>query len=215
MLYPPDLDGCLESSGLSIQTLQTDRSIIYILDAGSQIVFCNWAWDRFAFQNGGTRLDNLSVFGRSVLDVTPEPLQSFYSATYAAVRKTRQPHEHDFECSSPETFRFFHMRVLPIGGPYLCVENSLRIERAHDVDQECAQPVASRYVDQEGIVVMCCHCRRTRRSRNVGSDRWDWVPDFLNAPPGPVSHGLCEFCLRFFYPTAKPLARDKSGEKLA
>ncbi len=204
MLYPSNLDRCLGDAGLSIKHLQIDRAVICILDADSQIVFCNWSWDRFAFQNGGIGLSHLSVLGTSVLDVTPDSLQLFYKTGYATARRTGKPWEHDFECSSPELFRLFHMRVLPIGGPYLCVENSLRIETLHEPGRAEIHPEASRYLDENGFIVMCCHCRRTRQVRNIGSPRWDWVPEFLKSPPGVVSHGLCELCLRFFYPETSP-----------
>jgi hypothetical protein len=210
MLYPSDLDDYLRGAGLSIQHLQIDRSVIYILDSDSRIVFCNWSWDRFAFQNGGIGLSHLRVLGTSVLDVTPSLLQRFYVTAYATARKTGKPWEHDFECSSPETFRLFHMRVLPIGGPYLCIENSLRIENLHEPGRADIRLETAHYRDENGLVVMCCHCRRTRRVRNIGSPRWDWVPEFLTSPPGLVSHGLCELCVRFFYAGTSP--SDKSGE---
>jgi hypothetical protein len=205
MLYPSDLEKYLANCNLSIQGLQADRSVICILDADLRIVFCNWSWDRFAFQNGGFALSHLFVVGTSVLDVTPESLQPFYTSAYTNARKTGQHWEHDFECSSPENFRLFHMRVLPIGGPYLCVENSLRVERPHEAATEPSLPL-SRYVDENGLTVMCCHCRRTRQARNIGNAKWHWIPDFLKSPPKNVSHGLCELCLHFFYPDARPLA---------
>ena len=126
MLYPSDLEKYLGNCNLSIQDLQADRSVICILDADFRIVFCNWSWDRFAFQNGGLALSHLFVVGTSVLDGNAEILTTLLQSAYASARKTGQDWEHDFECSSPENFRLFHMRVLPIGGPYLCVENSLR-----------------------------------------------------------------------------------------
>jgi hypothetical protein len=200
MLHPPDLDDQLGRVGLSIHDLQVDRSIIYILDAGLRIVFCNWSWDRFAFQNGGVHQDHLSVLGRSVMDVTPESLHRFYSNIYFEARRTGRPSEHDFQCSSPEMFRLFHMRVLPLGGSYLCIENSLSIERPHTRDFDGMRATSGRYLDDNGIVVMCCHCRRTRRIRAIGSPKWDWVPEFLVSPPGAVSHGLCQICRGYFYP---------------
>jgi hypothetical protein len=200
MLHPPDLESQLGRVGLSIGDLQADRSIIYILDADLRIVFCNWSWDRFAFRNGGAGLDHLSVLGKSVMDVTPESLHLFYRGIYSEVRRTGRPSEHDFQCSSPEMFRLFHMRILPLGAPYLCIENSLSIERSHLRDLEETSPTSGRYLDDQGIIAMCCHCRRTRRVRVVGPPRWDWVPEFLNYPPGTVSHGLCLVCRRFFYP---------------
>ena len=222
MLYPADLEKYLRAAGLPIRDLQDSRSIIYILDADSRIVFCNWAWDRFAAQNKGVNLSHLSVLGKSVLDVVPDALQLFYRTAYATARKSGQPWIHNFECSSPETFRLFHMRVLPIGGPYLCIENSLRIERLHEPDRAEIHPIASRYVDENGVVVMCSQCRRTRQVRNIGSPRWVWIPEFLNGPPGEVTHELCDLCFRFFYPGtdegmadswASPNETDTSADK--
>ena len=155
---------------------------------------------RLARSNSRADSNSLSVLGRSVMDVTPESLHRFYTGVYSEARRTGRPSEHDFQCSSPEMFRLFHMRILPLGDPYLCVENSLSIERPHAGDPENAGPTSGRYLDDHGIVTMCCHCRRTRRVRGVGPPKWDWVPEFLNYPPGAVSHGLCLVCRRYFYP---------------
>jgi len=204
MLYPSDLEQYLLDCSLSIQGLQADRSVICIVDADSRIVFCNWAWDRFAFQNGGLALSHLFILGTSVLDVTPAPLRPFYENAYITARKSGVAWDHDFECSSSDKFRLFHMRVLPIGGPYLCIENSLRVERRHESETAEADLLVARYVDENGLTVMCCHCRRTRQARNIGSPKWHWIPGFLDSPPRNVSHGLCDICLRFFYPEIRP-----------
>jgi len=214
-MYLTDLEFQLQQTGLSIPALEADRSIIYILDAEARIAFCNSAWDQFASRNGGIGLGHLSVMGASIFDVTPKCLQMFYSNAYASVRKSCQPFEHDFECSSPETYRLFHMRILPAGGPYLCVENSIRIEEPHELDPDRTSPIRSCYQGGDGITVMCCHCRRVRRISNAITARWDWVPEYLTSPSGAVSHGLCGLCRRFFYPETYPVLPESGTRKLA
>jgi len=199
MLYPSDLDDCLKQAGLSITDLQADRSIICILDTDSRIVFCNWSWDRFAYRNGGLALSHLYVVGTSVLDITPASLKPFYQTAYAHVRQTLRPWEHDFECSSAEQYRSFRMRILSIARSYLLVENSLRVERPH-THAGGPQPDSDLFVDTDGSLLMCPHCRRTRHTRIIGSPEWVWIPEYLTFPPGRVADELCGTCLRFFYP---------------
>jgi hypothetical protein len=190
----------LEAAGFRIENLEADPSIIYLLQPDLRIIYCNKAWDRFATQNGGVGLERIAILGTCILDVIPEPLQSFFANGFAEARKKGQPWEHDYECSSPELFRLFHMRVLPLANSYFLVENSLRVERPHGSDRQTMPANAALYVSAEGILTMCSHCRRTRRIDTAEGLAWDWVPAFLVDPPGFVSHGLCRNCRAFFYP---------------
>jgi hypothetical protein len=204
MTYLPELEAKLSESGFSIPQLESDPAVIYALEPDFRISYCNQAWDRFAAENGGRNLDRDAVRGVSVLDVTPEPLRTFYLNAYSSAQIQRQPWEHEFECSSPEMYRAFRMRVFPLRLSSLLVENSLLVERLHGADREAAEANAAQYVSENGILTMCCHCRRTRRiASEKPFETWDWVPDFLVNPPGAVSHGLCRMCYAYFYPRTK------------
>lgn len=199
-----DLQAKLAGSGFMVPLLESDPAVIYGLEPDFRIFYCNPAWDRFAAKNGGRNVDSEAARGVSVLDVTPEALRSFYEDAYLTVQLQRKPWEHDFECSSPEMYRAFRMRVFPLRASALLVENSLLIERLHGADREAVAANAAQYVDENGILTMCCHCRRTRRlASEKPFETWDWVPEFIVNAPGSVSHGLCRMCYAYFYPRTK------------
>lgn len=77
------------------------------------------------------------------------------------------------------------------------VVNSLVVERAHE--DSGLPPLSSMYQDGKGLVVMCSHCRRTRRAAQV-PEQWDWVPEYVAMPAANTSHSLCPVCLDYYYP---------------
>jgi hypothetical protein len=55
------------------------------------------------------------------------------------------------------------------------------------------------YIDERGMVVQCCHCRRVRRP----GASMVWVELAIEPVPYPrTSHGVCEACMRIHYPDA-------------
>ncbi len=136
--------------------------------------------------------------GNRLFDAVAEPLRSFYEQAFRSVAETRQPWEHDFECSGPDLYRRYHMQVKRIDDPSgFLVVNSLRVEQSHEPARCPTTPDTARYVSADGIVTMCCHCRRTRRAGE--SQSWDWVPGYLKDPPARISHGLCPSCVAYYY----------------
>jgi hypothetical protein len=190
----------LEAAGFHLANLEADQAIIYMLAPDLRILYCNKAWDEFASLNGGVGLNREAVLGKPILDVIPEPLRPFYANGFAKAQRDIRPWEHDYECSSPELFRLFHMRVLPLANSYLLVENSLRVEKPHGSERPAMSPSSASYLSEDGILTMCCHCRRTRRISGGNAPIWDWVPAFLTDAPGYISHGLCQNCRAYFYP---------------
>ena len=191
----------LAEAGFRIENVEADPAIIYMLDSDLRIIYCNKAWDQFASLNVGTRLNRRAILGMRVLDVVAEPLKAFYENAFTQTEEKSQPWEHDYECSSPDSFRLFHMRVLPLGDSYLLVENSLRFERPHGSERPVMPADSALYVSKDGMLTMCSHCRRTRRTSTTSVLVWDWVPSYLVEPPGRVSHGLCRNCRAYFYPS--------------
>jgi len=161
MFTDSNLESVLVSAGLSLSVLEKDPAIIYILGPDLRIVYCNCAWEKFADENHGEGLSRLEVLGTAFLSSIAEPLRDFYVNAFAETHRTGR-WEHDFECSSPDIFRLFHMRVLRLPALHLLVENSLRIEQPHQ-RESTAQSELTSYVNKYGILTMCCHCRRTRR----------------------------------------------------
>lgn len=195
----------LEEAGFRLTRLEKDPSIVYLLGADLRIVYCNKAWDDFAALNGGAGLNREAVLGASVMEVTAMPLRPFYASAFTWTQKKLRTWEHDFECSSPEFYRLFHMRVLPLADSYLMVENSLRVERPHGPEHPGMPSYPFAYVNGHGIVTMCCHCRRTQRLNTGAASIWDWVPGFVEKSPQRVSHGLCANCAAYFYASSGAL----------
>ena len=182
---------------ISPALLDTSPDIICLLDSALRIVYCNPAWDRFAADNEGRACSTSSVMGTPMLDSIPEALARFFRTAFALVRESGEPFEFDYECSSALVFRMFRMRILPIAGAgEFMVVHSLRVERPHD--RPAVEPDDARFRGQNGLIVICCHCCRTRRAAEP--QLWDWVPDYVASRPAPVSAGICSACFAYFYP---------------
>ena len=200
------LSSILEASGLTPDVLDLNPAVIYILNPDLCIGYSNLAWDKFALINDGEALIRPANLGLNVLQVVPEPLKQFYREGFTGVQQSGEIWTHEFECSSPETYRVFQMRVLRLPGSYLMVENSLRQDVPHDLDPWAL--LHPNYANNSGIVTMCCHCRRTLRVGPQPHRVWDWVPHFLTRErTAKVSHGLCDTCRVYFY---NSLLRKKS-----
>jgi hypothetical protein len=187
------------------QVLEQDQSVIFGLDSNLHIVYCNAAWDAFAAANGGRDLLRPAPIGHFLLGYVSGPVVEYYAAAFESVLKTAQPWRHVYECSSATTFRKFAMQVLPIPRTHgLLVVNSLCVERPHEPSRNGPPP--PEYRSTAGIVVMCSHCRRTKRA--VGEEQWDWVPEHVEHLPANTSHGLCGICLEYYYPqgSAAPIS---------
>jgi PAS domain-containing protein len=173
------------------------EDVACVLDADLCFVYCNPAWDRFALANEGEQAIGERVLGMGLLDIVAEPLKRFFQHVFEAVATSRNPFEFDYECSSVEHFRLFRMQIMPLtpGGGFLVV-HSLRVEEPHNRPAE--SPNEELYCTAEGLIVMCAHCRRTRRVHEPG--KWDWVPAHLDDRSLKTSHGLCGICRVYFYP---------------
>jgi hypothetical protein len=194
----PELERRLTAAGFTVRALEENASVVYIVGPELDIAYCNPAWDAFAAQNGGKHLERRLAMGRSCLPMRPEFLRTFYELAFKNVTDTQKPWSHDYECSSPERYRRFRMRVFPLHGGHLLVENSLYVEGDHE--QASQVPIDhSRYINENGFIAMCSHCRRTRARGADGSTAWDWVPSYLKDTPVLVSHTLCHTCLAYHY----------------
>ena len=177
---------------------EDEPSIVYVLDSAFRLSYCNAEWDRFALENAGSHLLRKTQIGRDVMEVTPAPLRRFYSDLYLRVLQSGEETDHVYECSSDDKFRLFRMHVERKStnrGWLLVVINSLVLEQARQ-DQDFRDD-SQALQDENGIVTMCCHCRKTRIPNAVNS--WVTIPGFVrNMPPG-VSHGICSVCFDIHY----------------
>jgi PAS domain-containing protein len=198
----PALHKLLLSTGLTVRALEANRDVIYVLNRHERILYCNPAWDAFAFKNNACHLERDSIVGRYSLRGVPPFLREFYESVYRLVLCTQRPWEHDYECSSPEKYRAFHMRVLPLSRSYLLVENSLLVERFHRRRRHTK--IDAQYINGYGLIIMCSHCRRTEHFDPQGQQEWHWVPSYLVTAPAPVSHGICPVCVSYYLKVTLP-----------
>lgn len=182
-----------------MQTLQKSAATSYILDSQCRFIYCNPAWDRFARSNGAPQLTGEAVVGSDLFAAIPDVLRAVYSAAFQEVLGTGLVWERSYECSSPAVFRMFRMRIhLLKPQNWFLVTNTLVLERSHP---NLAEPDPNTYVDSDGLITICVHCRCSRRVDSP--DQWDFVPKHLQLrgeSAMKVSHGLCPICRVHFYP---------------
>lgn len=181
-----------------MQALDRSPAVSYILDSQFRIMYCNPAWNRFARSNGAPRLAGDLVMGSDLFDAIPDVLKPAYSDAFRQVLSTGLVWEQSYECSSPTLFRVFRMRIhLLKPRHWFVVTNTLVVERPHG---GTAMADANTYVDANGFVTVCAHCRCAKRVDNP--DQWDFVPQYLQLrleSTPKVSHGLCPVCRAYFY----------------
>ena len=188
------------------EVFETDQDVLYLLDADLRIADCNLGWEKFAAENGGIGISRAEVRGRWIFDFIPEVLVRFYQEKFSEALRAGHWIGFDYECSTPDAFRQFHMALRSIQPSGLLVVNSyLPNQRAPFAFPDEAM-ADSAYVSAGGMITMCAHCRRTRRQNDL--DTWDWVSRFLRNTGRKVSHGLCPRCTAYLYPELELPDRD-------
>lgn len=182
------------AQGFEVEALEGDASNLVALDPGGTILWVNPAWGLFALANGGADVPARFGPGTSYFAGIAQPLRKFYESALEIALASGALFERDYECSSADTFRMFHMRALPIRGKGLLLEHSLMVERPHD--REATQAAGLEYMRSNGTVLQCSNCRRTFHPL---SNSWHWIPAWLREPPPMTSHGLCRLCFHFYY----------------
>lgn len=178
----------------------------------TRLAYVNPAWERFAEENGGQPgIRERWDLGARYLDAVPESLRPFYEDLLKEAPErgeTLRPLTHEYECSSAESYRKYHMQVyaLPNREGYVIVNSSV-VEQPHDAKERPAySPEADVYADVDGTIRQCAHCRRVQRTE--GTDAWDWIPAWVERCPESTSHVLCPICFDYYYPE---VARDTGG----
>jgi hypothetical protein len=180
-----------------LEALGTDSAVCYVLDSKLDIVYANPAWDKFARDNDGSHLTADAVKGTNIFQVIPRVLRPFYTRVFDEVRSRAVVWQHIYECSGPQRFRKFRMRIHLLNPNWLMVSNTLVVEEdlgwkapAHDFV----------YRNRHGLIVMCANCRSSQRRDNPS--QWDFCSAHLRVPPASlgVHAGLCPTCRGYFYP---------------
>jgi hypothetical protein len=179
----------------ALRILRNSEQVSFILDWSLNLVYHNKAWNNFARQNSAPELADGAAIGTNVLSVTDESLRPFYREAFREVTREKPIRGWEYECSSPERFRKFLMRVHPMKpSGYFLVTNSLLVESEHSA----AKPNSKEYRGSDGKIHLCVHCRCSKRGAQ--SERWDFVPANLKPETANVLQDLCPICKGYFYP---------------
>jgi hypothetical protein len=170
-------------------------SVTFLTNAANRIIYCNPAWDDFAIENGARGITHGGALGIDLFTVIAPELKGFYRSNLDVTRNSGEPWNLIYECSSPNHFRAYRMRVYPLRDRELLFTNSLVVGSAHSLQRDVK---TDDYVSSYGIVTMCAHCRCSRDQR---SGRWDYVLAFVRSTDTRISHGLCRTCREYFYPS--------------
>lgn len=182
------------AQGFDVEALEGDASTLVALDPAGMILWVNPAWERFALANGGADVPARFGPGTSYFAGIAPPLRGFYESALEMALATGELFDREYECSSADKYRLFHMRALPIDGTGLLLEHSLMVERPHD--GEASHPGGQEYVRSNGTVLQCSNCRRTF---HPATTTWHWIPSWVREPPPMTSHGLCRICFHSYY----------------
>lgn len=173
--------------------LARDPASIAVLSPDGVILWVNEAWCSFAADNGGQGDTSTFGLGLRYADAVQGELRTWFDEHLHKCQETHQPFELDYECSSPDTFRKFRLRVLPVEG-YVLMSHALTAEQPHTRTE--MPPDDAAYRAPSGLTTQCSNCRRFRR---LDGGAWDWVPAWVERPPARVSHGICAVCIGFYY----------------
>lgn len=192
------------------EILESRDDVVYLLDRKLHIEACNPGWDVFAGANDAVGISRAEVRERYIFDFIPDVLVSFYERKYNETLHSEHWIGFDYECSSPEVFRVFHMAMYPVENSGLLVVSSPLAKYRYRMlmhQSDLPDPV---YLSPNGVVTMCAHCRKTRREKQAHV--WDWVPRFLRKTERTISHGLCPTCVTYFYPEFAALHHYRDQE---
>ncbi len=191
---------------LDRQVLDASKDVIFLVDAELRITYCNPAWDAFARANGGEKVLAERMVGVDLLATIAEPLRELFRNACRSCHQQHLMFDMDYECSTAELYRLLHVKILPLkASGELAFIHSTRVERPHGNERPALSPTAV-YVGGQGIITLCCHCRRARRQD--ASNMWDWVPAFLQPERWRITHGMCPVCVSYFYSRYLPGETD-------
>jgi len=188
-----------------LKRLEKHAGTVYGIRPDYCLAYFNPAWQKFALDNGGEpAISRQWGLGTPVMKAVPKELKEFYENFFARSFKSDpligQPPHHEYECSSAETYRKLMMTCDVLReGKGLIIVNSVLVERPHDPQEHASQQAdKSIYMDRNGLVCQCVHCRRVLNLKV--EKRWDWVPQWVADAPPKTSYSLCETCFGSYYP---------------
>jgi hypothetical protein len=176
------------------EPLDEGPEVIYGVWPDLTLAYTNASWRAFALANGGEEVLTKWGLGSSLREATGAALCAFYDHAFARALATGRPWQHLYACPSPNTYRWFSVRALPLRREGLLICHS----PVGELVPTAERPASDRlYRDRAGLVTQCSHCRRVRLA---GEPRvWHFVPAFVREIPRQTSHGLCPVCVDYHY----------------
>jgi hypothetical protein len=173
----------------------------YGIDADMRLACANPAWFTFAQDNGGETEFNSIWGGRCILEAMAPVIREYYAHAYRKCLESGERWQHVYECSSADQYRRFHQVAYPLSlGRGLLLVNSLVIELPHGPTRVRATDTElAGYLDANGLICQCAHCRRVRNFSEHAQGRWDWIPEWVRRCPENTSHSFCPACYGHYY----------------
>lgn len=181
--------------------LRTLTNTIYVVDKNYNIVDFNDGYRLFAIANDGEDILGRWPIGSNILSSIPDIIKDFIKNMYDQVMLRNKTVEHEYDCHSPTVFRRFKMRILPLHGEFALHEHSLiessALSDTHDLSDG---DISSKFVDGNGIIHQCCHCRKIQSSSDP--NHWTWVVSLIKRSvkySGRISHTICPVCMFHYF----------------
>jgi hypothetical protein len=182
-------------SDVDLESIAASPDIICVVDPELRLRAYNRAWTTFALNNGGEDLLEQYRLGEPIDRAFPGIVKRYYLDAYRKALRENVPFQHVYECSSADSHRRFQQTAYPVRDrSALVISHHLVEERPH---REPVERFHERFVGASGVILQCCHCRKT--CDPADSERWLWVPELVGRRAANLSHGLCPRCLDFYY----------------
>lgn len=189
----------LLTGGIDFETIEGSDHSIYAMDQELNLIYYNKAWKKFALDNGGQAFLNQLELGQNVIDyISGYDLKNFYGGNFEQVLKSGKSWYHEYECSSITAYRSFFQTTYRLkNSKGLAVISSLSLElpmeKLYRIPCEAKE---NHYFQKSGFINQCSNCRFTKRADH--SQKWEWVPQWINNIPKNINHSLCPNCQGYF-----------------
>lgn len=194
--------------------LETYKGSIMGLWPDMSLAFLNPSWFDFAQANAGEpAISARWNLGTCVLDAVSESLRAFCQQLFqdclTGTKEKGSLPQHVYECSSAEVYRCFAMHLYPLDGEGALIMHAPIVEYSHPMGKcPSFEAVRELYLDNNQVIHQCSYCRRVKNESET--NRWDWVPDWVNNSPPEVCHITCGACMDHYFPdpTKKTVLQD-------
>lgn len=178
--------------------LLTTSNVNYAVDRAGVIRSVSEGYQRACEAAGIAGFSARWGVGASLWQAIPAALAVANERVMAAAFAGRVQ-EYEYDCHTPDAFRAFRARVIPVDGhPWVYWDNALIVTRELPGQDISRAEALARYENAQGLVVACSNCRKVQNPR--ATHRWDWVRALIAMPAPGTSHGLCPVCLELYYP---------------